>query len=107
MDVGRCAHGFGSAGQSIRGAEVVGVWEKAGAMLHLPGPKRWTNYWLRSGAHLSVGDKVDVRVKSVDGPNKLVIVTLLVFPGQSRDQAICGLMIGTLRPGWLGCCVKG
>ena len=23
--------------------------------------------------------------------------------GQSRDQAIGGLMIGTMRPGWFGC----
>ena len=29
-------------GQLINGAEVVGVWDRIGAMLHLPRPKRWT-----------------------------------------------------------------
>ena len=35
------------------------------------------NNWLREGSSLTVGDRVDVRVKSVDGPNKRVIVGLL------------------------------
>ena len=74
-------------GQSIRGAKVVGVWEKAGAMLHLPSPKKWTNNWLRSEAHLSVGDKVDVRVKSVDGPNRRVAVTLLEVSAVEEGNA--------------------
>ena len=87
---GGARHGKGLpffVGQSIRGAEVVGVGEKVGAMLHLLGPKKWTNNWLRSGAHLSVGDKVDVRVKSVDGPNKRVIVTLLEVSAVEEGNA--------------------
>ena len=64
-------------GQNIMGAEVVGVWEKFGAMLDLPGPKKWTKNWLKTGTHLSVGDRVDVRVKSVDAPNRRVIVAPL------------------------------
>ena len=106
---GGARHGKGLpffVGQSIRDVEVVGVWKKTGAMLHLPGPRKWTNNWLRSGAQLSVGDNLDVRVKSVDGPNKRVIVTLLeanAVDDGNASQAIDGLMIGTMRPGWFGC----
>ena len=94
---------------------MVHVSEKAGAMLHLPGPRKWINNWLRSGAHLSIGEKVDVRVKSVDGPNRRVIVTLLEVGAQRPGGEIAvekgkashvshvrrpgGLTVGTLRPG--------
>ena len=61
-------------GQEIVGAAVVGVYPKDGAMLDLGGAKKWTNNWLREGTSLTVGDRVDVRVKSVDGPNRRVIV---------------------------------
>ena len=36
---------------------------------------------------MSVGDKVDVRVKSVDGPNKRVIVTLLEVSAVEEGNA--------------------
>ena len=73
---GKCLFFF--VGQRNRGVEVVGVWDKVGAMLRLPGPKMWTKHWLRSGAHLTAGVKVDdVRVQSVDGLSRWVYLTLL------------------------------
>ena len=64
-------------GQEILSAEVVGVYPQFGAMLDLGGAKKWTNNWLPEGAGLSKGDRVGVRVKSVNGSNKKVVVTLL------------------------------
>ena len=57
-------------------------------MLDLWGPKKWTNNWLREASSLTVGDLVDVRVKSVDGPNKRVIVGLLDNGAQHSGRRV-------------------
>ncbi len=53
------------------------VWDQFGAMLDIHGPKKWTNNWAPSGAHLREGEVVDVRVKSINTPNRKVVVELL------------------------------
>lgn len=63
-------------GQIISGAEVVGVWPQFGAMLELRGAKKWLNNWLPDGAQLKVGDRADVRIKSIRTENRKVVLEL-------------------------------
>ena len=67
---------------------MVGVYPKDGAMLDLGGAKKWTNNWLREGTSLTVGDRVDVRVKSVDGPNRRVIVQFADAGAQHHGRGV-------------------
>ena len=74
-------------GQVITGAKVVGVWDRFGAMLDIHGPKKWTNNWVPSGAHLRERAAVDVRIKSINTPNRKVILELLdtLAPGKAES----------------------
>ena len=44
--------------------------------------------WLREGTSLTVGDRVDVRVKSVDGPNRRVIVQFADAGAQHHGRGV-------------------
>ena len=67
----------------------MGVYEKAGAILDLRGPKKWTTNWLKQGTHLREGARVDVRVKSVNVSNKKVFLELL-DTGSPRPEGTVG-----------------
>ena len=82
-------------GEVINGAEVFGLWDQFGPMLHLPGPKRRTNACLPDGKHLNVGNRVDERIKRVGTPNRKVVVALVdtvvrqsVRPSGTRAQGM-------------------
>ena len=64
-------------GQVIAEAEVMGAWDKFGAMIDLRGPKKLTESWIPTSAHLSKGDRDDMRVQAIGFPTRKVMLEML------------------------------